>query len=552
MRHCTLKDEAMRTIVGVIAVLGLAVAVASAQPPRARGASFRPPEPLGANETAAGTVARGASEEFPPSSFPTTPVARPGKAPADARGPAWLSGVDSGVLPAAGSASRSGNVRPLSPAAASAEHREDPFTPPKGLDKLKGAGRAQQASAPQPPEQPTATTPFRGTAADGAPVYAGPPAYRWYGWGTVTPGANQFAPTGQYPKASASWYSITGATPGAFPVPVMNPLRNPPGIDPPAYATAKPATTVASASEPAAPVQQQLPAQVQPQLQPQPRPLPVERPEAPKPSPNAESKFVAPPPPVNVPKLTPPPTTVLTPPSTVLTPPATAPVAVAPVPAPIVPPVVREPDPIVPPAPQKSEPVAFVPPTVQPLAAPSPSVPPPDTEAAPAFPSVEPTKPVVAVPSPLPISLTTEVKPEEPKRPEPKPEPRREEHLWQAAPEPAQPAPGTWTPAGGRPAQPPAAAPTTVPAWKSGAANTKPIVARAQMGETGPDPIETLIRQLCQDRAEGVEVRWSGTKKIMVCFEVRTAPEAQKLVTDISKRPELSQYQIDFCAVLKK
>jgi hypothetical protein len=51
--------------------------------------------------------------------------------------------------------------------------------------------------------------------------------------------------------------------------------------------------------------------------------------------------------------------------------------------------------------------------------------------------------------------------------------------------------------------------------------------------------------------ADGVDVRWAGTKKLMVCFEVRTAAEAQKLVTDISKRPELAPYQIDFCAVVK-
>ena len=67
-------------------------------------------------------------------------------------------------------------------------------------------------------------------------VYAGPPAYRWYGWGTTTPGANAYAPTGQYPRGSANWYAQTGATPGAFPVPVMNPYRTEPTAEPPAYA----------------------------------------------------------------------------------------------------------------------------------------------------------------------------------------------------------------------------------------------------------------------------------------------------------------------------
>lgn len=50
-------------------------------------------------------------------------------------------------------------------------------------------------------------------------VYAGPPAYRWYGYGTPTAGANPYAPNGRYPQASDSWFTQTGATPGAFPVP---------------------------------------------------------------------------------------------------------------------------------------------------------------------------------------------------------------------------------------------------------------------------------------------------------------------------------------------
>jgi hypothetical protein len=83
-----------------------------------------------------------------------------------------------------------------------------------------------------------ANTAFRGTGSNGAPVYAGPPAYRWYGWGSVTPGANPNAPTGQYPPASANWFSITGATPGAFPVPVMSPDHPSSGTEPPVYVTA--------------------------------------------------------------------------------------------------------------------------------------------------------------------------------------------------------------------------------------------------------------------------------------------------------------------------
>lgn len=66
-------------------------------------------------------------------------------------------------------------------------------------------------------------------------VYAAPPAYRWFGWGTTTPGANPMAPVGHYPQASARWYNHSGATPGAFPVPTVNPFRSEPSNDPPRY-----------------------------------------------------------------------------------------------------------------------------------------------------------------------------------------------------------------------------------------------------------------------------------------------------------------------------
>jgi hypothetical protein len=64
-----------------------------------------------------------------------------------------------------------------------------------------------QQPAPPPPAPPQG-------------VYAGPPAYRWYGYGSPTTGANPYAPTGRYPQASDTWFTQTGATPGAFPVPV--------------------------------------------------------------------------------------------------------------------------------------------------------------------------------------------------------------------------------------------------------------------------------------------------------------------------------------------
>ncbi len=498
----------MRTIIGVIAVLGLAVTVAEAQPPRERGAAFRPPEPLKPSDLPA--VARGAADEF----LPSTPVTKAtNRAPAGA-GPEWLTGPDPNVRPAAGSVTKIGNVRPLTPPPTGLQSKEDPGLAAKALDRLKGTPPAPEKRVPTP-EQPTAATPFRGTGASGAPVYAGPPAYRWYGWGTVTPGANPFAPTGQFPKASANWYSITGATPGAFPVPVMNPLRTPPGTEPPNYSSA--------------PVPQPQPVASQPPPPFQPRPQPLERPETLRFNPPVESKFAPPaftPPavPVNVPKITPPPTV--------------SPTAVAPgepesvavkelAPIPVLPPPV--------PAPVVALPV--LPPAV-PL--PTPSV----------LPSVEPAKPVGATPpSPLPISVTDESKPAVPNRVEVTiGAPKREAQHWQTAPEPTQRAPGTWAPAG---APLPVHSNDATPAWKSGAAPVKPVVARAQIPDAEPDSVATLVRQVCQGRADGVDVRWSGTKKLMVCFEVRAAAEAQKLVTDISRRPELAPYQIDFCVVVK-
>ncbi|CAN5569592.1 hypothetical protein BH11PLA2_BH11PLA2_36120 [soil metagenome] len=70
---------------------------------------------------------------------------------------------------------------------------------------------------------------------DPAKVNAATPAYRWYGYGSATPGINAFAPTGDYPSASSQWYVQSGATPGAFPVPTMNPMRPAPGAEPPMY-----------------------------------------------------------------------------------------------------------------------------------------------------------------------------------------------------------------------------------------------------------------------------------------------------------------------------
>jgi hypothetical protein len=536
----------MRVTVGTIAVLGLAVTVAVAQPPaKERAATLKPPEAIPAGEL---PIARGAVDDFPATSLPSTPVTRtntPAVRPGVATGPAWLTGADPNVRPAGSIGTGGTGVRPLSP-----PMTDDPPVQPKVLDRIRNAVTGEKQPAPQPlshqvmqqqqqfqqqqPPQPTAATPFRGTGANGAPVYAGPPAYRWYGWGTVTPGANPLAPTGQYPKASANWYNITGATPGAFPVPVGSPARIPSGTEPPSYGlAARNPTTLA-------PV---VPVSVSPQPAPPPAIQYTERPHSLPVMPPAESKFMpgsgigAVPPPQPAPVFTPPPPAPVSVP--VITPP--------PMPKPV---VVAPPALLPPPAMPKPEPVATLPPppvvtpapvTLPPLPLPAPvAVAPPVTPAPVAEPVKLPmpvTEPKPAgVPGPLPTSVVTN--------------PPREELQWQQSKEPATPAPGTWAPAPGT-----APLPTMPPDEATGApvglAPSKPVVARGQMGDKTPDPIGTLIKQVCQSRAEGVEIRWAGTKKLQVCFEIRTAIEAQKLVNDISKRPELTAYQIDFCVLVK-
>jgi hypothetical protein len=71
------------------------------------------------------------------------------------------------------------------------------------------------------------------------------------------------------------------------------------------------------------------------------------------------------------------------------------------------------------------------------------------------------------------------------------------------------------------------------------------------LNDGNTDTIAALIKQLCQGRATDVEIRWTGSKKLMVCFEIRGTADAQKLVAEISKRSELAPYHIDFCVLVK-
>lgn len=100
--------------------------------------------------------------------------------------------------------------------------------------RVAGAPAAPQPASPQQPFKKLFES-KKEKPPEPSKVNAANPAYRWYGWGTTTPGANSFAPSGEYPNGSAQWYNQTGATPGAFPVPTMNPYRAVPGTQPPTY-----------------------------------------------------------------------------------------------------------------------------------------------------------------------------------------------------------------------------------------------------------------------------------------------------------------------------
>ena len=123
-----------------------------------------------------------------------------------------------------------------------------------------------------------------------------------------------------------------------------------------------------------------------------------------------------------------------------------------------------------------------------------------------------------------------------------------------------------WQPTSGAPAQGdwqapgkgalPSTQPGTPPPAPDGQSGAMGVgrsqsIARGQIGGAEPDPIITLIKRICDGRAEGVDVRYTGSKRLTVCFECKTTPEAQKLVRDISAREELVSYRIDFCVLVK-
>src|SRR5262249_35181754 len=164
------------------------------------------------------------------------------------------------------------------------------------------------------------------------------------------------------------------------------------------------------------------------------------------------------------------------------------------------------------------------------------------------FPPAQPTPVKPAEPVAAPVAATVPVPPVDlpPVGPTgnsaavPRPGVGADDVRWQPTGEVPRPPEGTWTPAPG--IQQPGAR----------RADPQPI-ARGQIGDASqqPDPLGNLIRTMCRGRASAVEIRWTGTKRVTVCFEARTEADAAKLVKDISARPELGPLQIDFCVLVK-
>ena len=494
-----------------LAVASAVSAATAADGPRA--AVLLPPR-VGA-PLASPVVARGAIDDDPLS---TTPVVRKGAPrplvpPVTAKAPQdWLSSVDPNVTPAGALAPAKGGApsKGVTPAKLTLDARQpvsalppagspklapppslfapgepNPLTksvPPfKGFGTPEGSAALSPAGAPQPDTRSPRDA-LHGTAPNGAPVLGGPPAVGLYGYGSVTPGANAYAPGGQYPRASANWYSVTKATPGAFPVPVVNPFRGGPGSEPPSYAGTTPSPTRPTFTPMSTDITALPPP---PRLNPLPAPTPIAM--APQPLPVPSMPPLAAPMPVSV-----------------------APPVFSPVPLPP-PPAIRAPEPLAtaePPTARPTPPPILPPLSVIPMPAPQaltalPTTPPP------ALPSMVP-----AVPSVAPVSA---------------PAAAEDDVRWKSNPtnRTAPPPPGTWV---------------------------RPPVARGQIGDDiqePADPVGTIVQAVCRGRATGVDVRHTGPLQVTVCFETRTQTDATALVRDLSARPELARYEVNFCVLVK-
>lgn len=237
----------MRWYGSLYCLLGLTTAcltVAGAnedRPPSTRGrtAQLLAPQILDSGEV---PLARAQAEAPPPLGM--TPVRRSSSTPLGISNqtsasdptpaaPPWLSGTAASNLVPAAAQIPTSNISPDAPGPLKRH--------PERTDDSWSLARWFSPEPRSPSTIPTqsvatANTPFQGPAPNGTIIYAGPPAYRWYGYGAAQPPA--FVQIqGRYPPASADWYRITGATPGAFPVPIPSSADTLPGLIPTAAAS---------------------------------------------------------------------------------------------------------------------------------------------------------------------------------------------------------------------------------------------------------------------------------------------------------------------------
>jgi hypothetical protein len=80
---------------------------------------------------------------------------------------------------------------------------------------------------PKAPVPKVESRPIPNEMVDVPPGAAVNPAWRWYGYGTPTPGRNPLAPYGTYAGVPGNWYGAPGTTPGAIPTGRLGPPPSP-------------------------------------------------------------------------------------------------------------------------------------------------------------------------------------------------------------------------------------------------------------------------------------------------------------------------------------